>query len=55
MEINQAFVQWAVGQGVAVAVLAFVLVRLDGRLTELIERVNVLIAVVTGTATAERK
>jgi hypothetical protein len=50
MDPSQSFIQWAIGQGVAVAVLAFVLVRLDGRLSDLTDRVNVLIAILTKSA-----
>jgi len=41
------FLQWAIGQGVAVAVLGFILVRLDGRLSDLLAKVDVMIALLT--------
>lgn len=40
---NQDFIQWAVGQGVAVAVLAFILVRVDARLTDIALKLQTLI------------
>jgi hypothetical protein len=45
--MSDAMFQWAVGQGVAVAVLAWVLIRVDGRLTDLVARVDTLIALLT--------
>lgn len=47
MDPSQQFIEWAVGQGVAVAVLAFVLVRLDGRLTDVLAKMDTLIALLT--------
>jgi len=44
------FLQWAIGQGVAVAVLAFVLVRVDGRLSDLLAKMDTLIALLGKTA-----
>lgn len=35
MGTDTTFIQWAITQGVAVAVLAYVLVRLDARINEL--------------------
>ena len=35
------------GQGVAVAVLAFILVRVDGRLSDLLAKMDTLIALLT--------
>jgi hypothetical protein len=40
---TQDFLQWAIGQGVAVAVLAFVLLRVDTRLTEIALKLQTLI------------
>lgn len=50
MDLNQDFIQWAISQGVAVAVLAFVLVRLDGRLADVMTKVDVLIGILTKVA-----
>jgi hypothetical protein len=47
MQTTPDFIQWAIGQGVAVAVLAFVLVRLDGRLTDMLVKMDTLIAILT--------
>ena len=44
------FLQWAVGQGVAVAVLAFVLIRLDARMQRLQESLDKLLAFMMGRA-----
>lgn len=48
------FVEWVVGQGVAIAVLAFVLVRLETRLTDVSLKLQQLIDVVTRNAANER-
>ncbi len=42
------FIQWAVGQGVAVVVLAFVLLRLDARMEQLQQSVDRLLAALSG-------
>lgn len=47
MDVTPEFLQWALGQGVAVAVLAFVLLRVDAKLTTLVNRMDVLIAILT--------
>lgn len=43
MDPTQELIQWIVGQGVAVAVLAFVLWRVDGRLTDIALKLQTLI------------
>lgn len=40
---NQDFIQWAVSQGVAVAVLAFILVRVDTKLADIALKLQTLI------------
>ncbi len=43
MNPTQDFLQWAIGQGVAVAVLAYVLVRVDTKLTDIALKLQTLI------------
>jgi len=45
------FIQWVVGQGVAIAVLAFMLVKVDARLTDIALKLQTLIDVHGGRRT----
>jgi len=45
VEGQAEFIQWAVGQGVAIAVLAFMLVKVDARLTDIALKLQTLIDV----------
>jgi hypothetical protein len=48
LDTDGSFIQWAITQGVAVAVLAYVRVRLDGRVSELQRSVDKLTAWLEG-------
>jgi hypothetical protein len=52
VSIDLTWIQWLVNQGVAIAVLAFLLIRLESRMTRL-ERLLALIATRTGVPSSE--
>jgi hypothetical protein len=52
VSIDVTWVQWLVNQGVAIAVLAFLLIRLESRMARL-ERILQLIATYSGVSSAE--
>jgi len=47
VEGQAEFIQWVVSQGVAIAVLAFMLVKVDARLTDIALKLQTLIDVHT--------
>jgi hypothetical protein len=50
---DQTLIQWAVGQGVAIVVLAYVLIRVDARLGAVQTSLDELLAYLRGKADAE--
>jgi hypothetical protein len=53
MTPDQAFIQWALGQGVAVVILVWVLARVDNRLLALQSSVDQLLAYLRGKANGQ--